>query len=86
MRTTIEINDRLMRQAKARAAADGTTLRAVVEAALRAHLGGPRRQDFKLRWTTEKGLPRPGVRVEDRRSLEEAMESDAESRARLGLP
>lgn len=85
MRTTIEINDQLMRKAKAKAAEEGTSLRALVEAALRVHLGGPRRQKFKLQWTPEPGLPRVGVRVEDRRSLEEAMESGAETRARLGL-
>jgi Bacterial antitoxin of type II TA system, VapB len=38
MKTTIELNDRLLRAAKAAAMRDGTTLRSVVEAALRSHL------------------------------------------------
>lgn len=86
MRTTIEINDELMRQAKKKAAVDGSSLRAVVEAALRSHLGGPRARRFKLRWSPETGTLLAGVRVEDRRSLEEAMEPAATTRSRLGLP
>jgi hypothetical protein len=41
MRTTLVIDDRLLRQAKARAAAQGTTLSEVVSQALRSVLAEP---------------------------------------------
>jgi predicted nucleic acid-binding protein len=39
MRTTLDIGDELLRRAKKRAAAEGTSLRQVGEAALRLYLG-----------------------------------------------
>ena len=75
MRTTIEISDELLRQAKKRAADEGTPLRAVVETALRSHLGNrPRREEYNLRWRTEKGRLRPGVRLHDRDALLDLMD------------
>lgn len=75
MRTTIELNDELLRQAKKRAADEGASLRSVVEAALRAHLGsGPRSSGYKLRWRTEKGRLQPGAQLEDRDALFDLME------------
>lgn len=75
MRTTLDINDELMRQVKRRAADDGTSLRAVIEGALRAHVGRPKRgAGYRLRWRTEKGRARPAVRVEDRGALFDLME------------
>ena len=75
MRTTVDLNDELLRQAKQRAARDNTTLRRVLETALRAHLGGqaPDR-GYRLRWRTEKGRLRPGVRLDDRDDLFDLME------------
>lgn len=75
MRTTIDINDELLREAKKKAARDGTTLRDVVEAALRAHLGGrsPNKR-YKLQWRTERGRLRPNVRLDDRDALFDLME------------
>ena len=75
MRTTIEIGDELLRQAKRQAADEKRPLRAVVEAALRAYLGKRRlRGGYRLRWRTEKGRLRPGVRLHDRSALLDIME------------
>ncbi len=75
MRTTVEISDQLLRQAKKRAADEGTPLRAVVEQALRAYLSQrPRRADYRLTWRTERGRLLDGVNLDDRDSLFEAME------------
>jgi hypothetical protein len=75
MRTTIELNDELLRLAKRRAADEGTTLREIIERALRKHLepGGSRRK-YKLRWRTERGRLQPGVRLDDRDLLFDVME------------
>jgi hypothetical protein len=76
MRTTIKLNDRLLRDAKQRAAREGTTLGRVMEQALRAYLGSPARGEerFKLRWRTERGRVLPGVRLDDRDALLDVMD------------
>jgi hypothetical protein len=75
MRTTIEIGDELLRQAKRRAADQGASLRAVIEAALRAYLS-PRRgpRGYRLRWRSEHGRLQPGVRLDDREALFDLMD------------
>ena len=75
MRTTIEINDELMRHAKKRAANDGVPLRDVVEDALRRYLSEkPAATGYKLKWTTESGELMPGVDLDDRDSLFDLMD------------
>jgi len=75
IRTTIEISDELLRQAKKKAVHEGTSLRAVVEAALRRHLEDrPRRSRYRLRWHAERGRLMPGVRLDDRDVLLDVME------------
>ena len=75
MRTTLEISDELLRRAKRRAADEATTLRQVVEAALRRYLGGRSSEGrYEFRWRTEKGRILPGVRLDDRDALFEIME------------
>ena len=76
MRTTININDELLRDAKKRAAEEGTTLRALMEDALRSRIQahGSSKSGFELRWRTEKGRLQPGVRLDDRQSLFDLME------------
>ena len=76
MRTTIDIDDRLLALAKKKALADGTTLRAVVESALRLALYPPKKgsTSFQLKWKTVRGKRLPGVDPSDRDSLYEKME------------
>jgi hypothetical protein len=77
MRTTLDINDTLMREAKRMAAKTGQTLTGIVEDALRERLAREKaggQSSFKLRWPTVRGRLRPGVDVTDRDSLYERME------------
>jgi hypothetical protein len=76
MRTTINLNDRLLRDAKQRAAKDSTTLGRVMEQALRAYLGTSARGEerFKLRWHAERGRLLPGVCLDDRDALFDLMD------------
>jgi Arc/MetJ family transcription regulator len=57
MKTTIELGDSLLAEAKRVAAEDNTTLRALVEAGLREVLGKRRKRaaPFRLRRVTVKG-------------------------------
>lgn len=75
MRTTIDLNDELLRQAKRRAADEGVPLREIIERALRAQLAGTqRRKKYRLRWKTVKGALQPGVRLDDRDALFDLMD------------
>ncbi len=75
MRTTIEITDELLRQAKKKAAEEGTALRHVVETALRFYLAKSKKHTgYKLRWRTERGRLLPGVRLDDRDALFDLMD------------
>jgi hypothetical protein len=75
MRTTLDLSDELLRAAKSRAAKEGRTLRAVVEAALRTYLA-PRKAStgYRLQWRVEGGGLRPGVRLDDRDALLDLMD------------
>jgi len=75
MRTTIDLNDELLRAVKRLAADEGVSVRQIVENALRAHLKGSVKQgQYKLRWRTEHGRLQPGVRLDDRDALFDLME------------
>ena len=77
MRTTIRLNDRLLRQAKRHAAGSGRTLTALVEDALRESLGRRRRRTkaAPIRLTTVKGTGTvSGVDLDDSASLLDRME------------
>jgi hypothetical protein len=74
MRTTLDLSDELFRAAKKRAADERVPLRDVVEDALRLYLSGKtRRAGYQLRWRTEAGRIQPGVDLDDRDSLFDAM-------------
>lgn len=76
MRTTLNLDDGLMREARKKAAAEGRTLTSVIEEALRLLLRRPTGQGerFRLRWVTKAGPAAPGVDVADRDALYERME------------
>lgn len=76
MRTTLDLDDALMREAKKRAADDGATLTRVIEEAIRFYLRPQPTtlKPFKLKLLTKKGRAMPGVHWDDRDSLYERME------------
>jgi ribbon-helix-helix CopG family protein len=79
MRTTLNLDDDLMRAAKREAAARGVTLTKVIEAALRAELAPrPAQNDFRLQLPVVHGRRPPRVDVSDREALYELMEEPAE--------
>ncbi|HEX4627651.1 MAG TPA: type II toxin-antitoxin system VapB family antitoxin [Gemmatimonadales bacterium] len=71
MRTTLDIDDGLLRQARRKATEERRTLTAVIEEALQALLRRPARsrQRFRLRWVTRRGTRAPSVDVADRDAL-----------------
>lgn len=77
MRTTLNLDDGVMREIRQRAAATGRTITAIVEAALRELLERERRMqsaDFTLRWTVVPGGAQSGVDLADRDALYERMD------------
>lgn len=76
MRTTIEIDDRLFRELKRRAADQGTTLRKVLNDTLSSSLHQPKRRvKYKFSWKVDpRGKMLPGVRLDDRNSLFDLMD------------
>jgi hypothetical protein len=76
MRTTLNIEDGLIRRARHKAAEEGRTLTAVIEEALRALLRRPARAGaaFQLRWVTRRGTRPPAVDVADRNALYERLD------------
>jgi hypothetical protein len=79
MRTTLDINDRLMAEAKSLAARRGLSLKALVEEALRERLharGDNPRAEVSLPTYAGNGL-QPGVDLSDSAALLEAMDADA---------
>ena len=71
MKTTLNLNDQILRQAKGRAAQAGVTLTKFVEDALREKLMAEhlRRPAFKLRMRTVRGYAPPSVDISDRDAL-----------------
>lgn len=80
VKTTIELPDELLIEAKKRAAEERTTIRSIMERALRKELNvkAPRRARRKprIRWVTvDGGLP-PGLDVSNRESMMEWIRND----------
>jgi len=74
MKTTVELPDALFVAVKKKAAEDRTTLRAILERALRRELGDRRRPPTlpphgPIRWVTVKGGLPEGLDVADRAAM-----------------
>lgn len=76
MKTTLNLNGRVLRQAKQRAARDGISLSRFVEEALRARLAGTgrRRPPFRLQLETVTGNAPPNVDIDNRNALYEVLD------------
>jgi hypothetical protein len=76
MRTTLNIDDELMKSVKRKAAEVGLTITEVIEEALRENLYRKKneKKPFRLRWVTVKGKLQAGVDLTDRDALYERME------------
>jgi hypothetical protein len=77
MRTTLNIDDDLMRTVKKHAAETDRTISAIIETALRLLIEQERRTDrsYRLTWKTVSGGLQPGVDLTDRDALIERMEN-----------
>ena len=78
MRTTLDMEEALLRKAKKRAAEQGSTLTRLLEEALREYLG-PRpsaSRGYKLKILTRKSGVRSGVDLSDRDALYSRMENE----------
>jgi hypothetical protein len=79
MRTTVRLEDALLREAKVRAAEQGITLTQLIDESLRERLSArPQRQTgmpFRLR-SYGKGGARLGVNLDDNRAVRDLMDED----------
>ncbi len=78
MKTTLDLNDQVLRKAKGRAAREGITLTRFVEDALRVRLAGTQKHKapFRLRLKTVTGDSPPKVDFCDRDALYRIMDDD----------
>jgi hypothetical protein len=76
MRTTLDLDDRLVTAVKRLAADTGRTMTDIIEDALRAALRPPpaRRRQPPWRWVTVKGRAAPAVDIADRDRLYDVMD------------
>jgi hypothetical protein len=75
MRTTLDLDDALIRAAKREAVTRGVTLTRIIEEALRAELTPrPARGGFRLDFPVVSGRRPPEVDISDRDDLYDAME------------
>jgi len=72
-RTTLKIDERLLRRLKQKAAAEGTTLQDVANQLLRQALARPERSPYTLAMEGWQADPLPGVDILDRDALFDLM-------------
>lgn len=82
MRTTLDLDDGLLRAARMRAAARGSTLTAVIEEALAALLASrpAEKKPFKLKWKVSSGEYVGGIDIADRNALYDALDEEQAAR------
>jgi plasmid stability protein len=73
-RTTLKLDEDLLRRLKERAAREGRTLQSLANDLLRRGLSDSGRGDYRLELLTWKGELQPGVDLFDRDSLFDVME------------
>jgi hypothetical protein len=73
-RTTLKIDEAVLRQLKQQAAAEGRSLQDLANQLLRRGLASPSRQPFVLKLSGWSAEPRPGVNLLDRDSLFDLMD------------
>ena len=78
MKTTLNLNDQVLRRSKEYASRHGITLTAFVEGALRAKLVAPTRQEkpFKLVLKTVRGSSPPNVDISDRDAIQDMIDRE----------
>ncbi len=78
MRTTLDFDDALLKEAKKRAAEEGKTLTRFIEEAIRERLRPSARptKRFKLNLLVKKAGPIPGVDISDRDALYRWLEDE----------
>jgi len=75
-RTTLVLDDNLLRQMKKKAADEGRSLQAVANELIRRGLATRPRQSYRLKLQGWKAELQPGIDILDRNSLFEAMERE----------
>lgn len=73
-RTTVNLDEDLLRRLKERAAREGRTLQSVVNDVIRQGIAVPEDREYRLSLRTWKGALQPGVDLFDRDTLFDAME------------
>lgn len=79
MRTTLNLDDHLMRKLKKHAAETGQTITHLIEQALRDHLNQSEtsaKKPFRLEWITVSGRKVAGIDISDRDALYNFMDRD----------
>ena len=75
MKTTLDLDEELLRRSRQRAAQEGVTLTRFVEDALALQLGDSRPEPaFRLALTTVRGTRPPNVDISDREALYEVLD------------
>jgi hypothetical protein len=76
MKTTLNLDDELIKAVKKEAAESGRTMTEIIEQSLRDTLFRPQRskKPYRLRLPTVKGRLRPGVDITDRKALYDLMD------------
>ncbi|HJR53419.1 MAG TPA: CopG family transcriptional regulator [Gemmatimonadota bacterium] len=73
-RTTLKLDEDLLRRLKEKAAREGSTLQSVANDLLRQALAAPAGREYRLQLFTWKGELQPGVDLNDRDALFDLME------------